>query len=236
MSRLAREWARLYGGSPGHACVLELARPAAWAPLAVVWQGVQADFGWPAPGIAVNGEDALQLWFSFADPVSPSEALAQLHGLCARYLPSVPAHRLGLIAEAVPPVVPREVRPGAQWAAFVAADLAPVFEETPWLDLPPPPEGQAELLAALRSISPEAMALARTQLQPAGDTPQTPEPADPLPGSADAPAPGWRLHTAPQGVSSDAVQAAETFLLQVMHNEALPWPIRLKAARTLLGH
>ena len=50
--------------------VLELARPAEWPPMARLWQGVQADLGWPAPAIVVNGVDGYQLWFSLAAPMA----------------------------------------------------------------------------------------------------------------------------------------------------------------------
>ena len=80
MNRLQRELHRLYGqkvaaiegplglgldavhpiDTPGpvRTMVLELARPANWAPLSAVWQGVQTDLDLPAPAIAVNGSDA----------------------------------------------------------------------------------------------------------------------------------------------------------------------------------
>ena len=65
MSRLPQEWQRLYAVSAPstgdtasplladaqgrvRAAVVELARPADWAALSAVWQGVQADLGLPA--------------------------------------------------------------------------------------------------------------------------------------------------------------------------------------------
>ena len=43
---------------------LALASETGWAPLAALWQGVQAELDLPAPAIAVDGRGALQLWFS----------------------------------------------------------------------------------------------------------------------------------------------------------------------------
>ena len=88
MSRLQIEFRRLFlaatascagdaiQGSDGvdaegrvRALVIQLARPADWQPLAEVWMGVQTELGLPAPAIAVNGKDGMQLWFSVAAPV-----------------------------------------------------------------------------------------------------------------------------------------------------------------------
>ena len=65
---------------------LALARPADWEVLGRVWKGVQDELGWPAPGIAVSGTDACQLWFSLADPLPPAQAHALLERLRLRYL------------------------------------------------------------------------------------------------------------------------------------------------------
>ena len=104
MNRLMSEWNRLYL-LPGEALaaegidldaaqaglvdprgrvralVLELARPAAWEPLATVWRGVQADLELPAPAIAVSGVDGYQLWsavaFNTSNSGSSPDRLAQ---------------------------------------------------------------------------------------------------------------------------------------------------------------
>ena len=157
--RLRSERERLFGpGEEGQvrALVLALARPADWEVLGRVWKGVQDELGWPAPGIAVSGTDACQLWFSLADPLPPAQAHALLERLRLRYLAEVPAHRVELIpsadGERQVPRIPAALGEEA-WSAYVAPDLAPVFAETPWLDVPPRAEGQAELLSRLRSIS-----------------------------------------------------------------------------------
>ena len=160
--RLQAERDRLYRPEDDgrvRALVLSLARPADWAVLGRVWQGVQTDLGWPAPGIAVSGTDACQLWFSLADPVPAAEAHALLEYLRTRFLAEVPPHRVELLPSAdgmrqapVMPALQTDSPEGEVWSAYIAPDLAPVFAETPWLDIRPGSEGQAELLSRLSSI------------------------------------------------------------------------------------
>ena len=157
--RLQAERDRLYRAEDDgrvRALVLALARPADWAALGRVWQGVQTDLGWPAPGIAVSGTDACQLWFSLAEPVSAAEAHALLEHLRTRYLADIPPHRIELLPSLdgarSAPVIPTLQADGEVWSAYIAPDLAPVFAETPWLDIRPGSEGQAELLSRLASI------------------------------------------------------------------------------------
>lgn len=221
MNRLAREYQRLYatatpatpadGAHEARALVLEVARPAQWQPLAAVWQGVQADLGLPAPAIAANGRDGLQLWFSLAEPVARDMALAWLDGLRQRYMAGVPPHRVALMPA---PAQAPTAAAGGPWPAFVAADLAPVFEDSPWLDLPPSDDGQADLLSRLASISPAAWAAAQ-----------------PL---AQAPRGQLSSQAAPPAAAPHA-QAAQ-FLLQVMHDSGAPLALRVDAAKALLPY
>ena len=226
-ARLLAERERLYGaGAPGgvRALVLALARPADWAVLGQVWQGVQTELGWPAPGIAVSGTDACQLWFSLAEPVTPAEAHALLERLRLRYLADVPAHRVELLPSAdgrrLAPVVPspypdREGGGGEVWSAYVAPDLAPVFAETPWLDIPPRAEGQAELLSRLRPISAAEGAVLRSE-------------AAAVPSSA-------AIAPAPATSTTGAFADPRAFLLQVMNDERVEMGLRIEAAKALLG-
>ena len=158
------------------ALVIELARPAEWQPLADVWMGVQTELGLPAPAIAVNGDDGMQLWFSVAAPLDVTRAQAFLTGLRLRYLAAVKPDRVGLMAGADSALAACATalsgsagashEANGRWPAFVAPDLAPIFAETPWLDLPPGDEGQARVLAGLESIKP---ALFEAALSPTGD-------------------------------------------------------------------
>lgn len=229
-SRLQAERARLHPAPAAGATrtlVLELARPADWNVLAAVWQGVQADLALPAPAIAVSGSDGLQLWFSLQQPVDGARAVAFLAGLRARYLPGVAPARVRSLPPADGgawqlPEVPALQAGGENWSAFIAPDLAPLFSDTPWLDVQPSPEGQADLLAGLRPIPPAAFDAALQALQQAlkpaaaDDTPQTAGPA-----------------MAPSAPGADLDPRA--FLQRVLNDESAPLVLRVEAAKALLG-
>ncbi len=236
MSRLAREYQRLFllSGTPAsgagesvRALVLEVSRPAGWQPLGAVWQGVQADLGLPAPAIAVNGIDGLQLWFSLAAAVDAVQGRALLEGLRLQYMADVPPHRVAMQATPVPVPIPQPVGVEGQWSAFVAGDLAPLFEESPWLDLPPSEDGQAELLSRVVSIEPAAFLFALQLLQ----------------GLRDARAEVALVEARPAGRSTAhpaafaaAHPAAAQFLLAVMQDEAVPLALRVEAAKALMPY
>jgi hypothetical protein len=195
MNRLPSELRRLYvpqpdadqGRAPEELClidsggrvramVLELARPADWAALSKLWQGVQADLELPAPAIAVSGQDGFQLWFSLAEPVPAARAMVFLESLRVRYLGDIKAQRVALmpVADAASTLqarhaklVPAQQANSGHWSAFVAPDLAPVFNDEPWLDIPPSPEGQSELLSRLKSIPLADFRRALERLMPA---------------------------------------------------------------------
>ena len=245
MNRLRQELQRLYGPQADarlgldldasgwvdaqgrvRAMVLELARPADWDPLSAVWGGVQADLALPAPAIAVNGIDGYQLWFSLLQPVPAPQAGAFLDALRRRYLGDIAPIRVAMLpaldaTSARPPLHARPV-PALQadstlWSAFVAPDLASMFADEPWLDAPPNPEGQAKLLASLKSISPVEFEQALQRLRSAA------------------------VPVAP-GLAADAVaQVAASldpkrFLLDVMNNESLDLALRIEAAKALLPY
>lgn len=221
-ARLPREFQRLYAVAAGavpdlvRGLVLEVAQPAQWQPMAAVWQGVQADLDLPAPGIAVNGVDGLQLWFSLLEPVPAAQGLAFLDRLRQRYMAALPPGRVRARAEAnctLPPTPP-----DGPWPAFVAADLAPLFEDTPWLDVRPGDEGQADLLSRLASIKPAAWAAAVQRLQPPkGPAPDLPQ-------------------TAPVAPAGPAHPQALQFLLAVMTDATAPLAVRVEAAKALLPY
>jgi hypothetical protein len=243
MNRLQLELDRLYGlganateglaaddphvsrQSGIRALVLALARPAGWEQLAGVWKGVQSDLDLPAPAIAVSGADGLQVWFSFASPISSSAADRFLRGLRARYLSGVSATQVRLITEPaeLPPAPPVEIGTD-RWSAFVTPDLASVFSETPWLDIPPNDEGQATLLRGLEPIRQAAFDAALDRL-----------------GAVDAAEPGAAPVSGPRGAapvrtSEQADTDPARFLTSVMNDETAPLAVRVEAAKALLGH
>jgi len=242
MTRLPSELRRLYlppdaSSSPDtglidaqgrvRAMALCLARPAEWDAVSRVWQAVQSELALPAPAIAVSGSDGYQLWFSLAQAVPVAEAHAFLRALCDRYLRDIAPTRLDLLpalgtgspspAWPVDALPVRLVQPG-QWSAFVAPDLAPIFAETPWLDIPPSPEGQADLLSRLHSIQPQEWQAAQALLHTA--------PVAPTPAGPDSPRP------APASSGLDP----HGFLLEVMNDTTVALALRIDVAKAQLPY
>lgn len=247
MSRLLSELRRLYGLDAGPASattptlidaegrtrtlVIELARPADWGALARLWEGLQADLDWPAPSIAINGRDGFQLWVSLAEPVTAAQAGALLAALVARYLADVPAQRVAQwpgraesgVAWRHVDMVPRE-HPGGQWSAFVSPGLAPVFADTPWLDIPPGEDGQADLLSGLKSVGGEQLREAVASL--GGERRED--------AAAQAVQPAGSPDRAP--AASGPQSEPHRFLLQVMNDERVDMALRIEAAKALLPY
>lgn len=225
MSRLTTEFQRLYAAGPdglARALVLDVGRPSDWELLGAVWRSVQLDLSLPAPGIVIAGENSYQLWFSLQQGCSADEAMRFFDGLRARYLSDLAAPRIRCLT--TPPQVPAQVKED-QWSAFVAPDLAPVFVEATWLDIPPGAEGQADLLKGLKSISPSEWATALGQL--------TSEPQDLAPAvvASTATAPIAAPSFAPATTFTDP----RAFLMQVMNDAAVPMALRIEAAKALLS-
>ncbi len=243
---------------PVRALMLALARPADWSRLGAVWRAVQNDLSWPAPAIAVSGDDGIQLWFSTQDPVPAADAHALLVALVARHLGGLPASRLtlrpapvaametgapteassGLTFHAALPSV-AEVRP-EQWSAFIAPDLAPIFADTPWLDLPPGDDNQADVLQPLRSIGPAQWADALAQL--AVDRPPLALSAAANRPVAESSAPtASSASSAPPASPAAALQSLpptddpRVFLRRVMNDDTVPMTLRIEAAKALLA-
>lgn len=240
MSRLPAEHRRLFAAGPSgqlpaadlavRALVLAIHSPADWAALAPLWRGVQADFDWPEPAIAVNGTDAFELWFALADPLPRADAAQLLAQLQRRYLADVRADRLrawpAADASAGPPVCPPFAAGPERWAAFVTADLPAVFGDDPALDFEPGADAQADLLARLRPITATPLRRARAALAPADKPapPATPAPAV-KPGTAFA---------APTASFTGRHDDPRAFLLSVMNDPTAPLALRIEAAKGLL--
>ncbi len=227
------------------ALVLELARPADWAALAKVWRGVQVDLDLPAPAIAVSGTDGYQLWFSLAEPVSTAQAMGFLEALRRFYLGDIQTHRVAMrpMLDAASPQHIRHAQwvPAAQpdtgmWSAFVAADLAALFMETPWLDLAPNPDGQAQLLAGLNSMHGADFQRAIDQLSPARRTADAQPAMDStalLAGDAAlAPTHPAPTHPAPAATWLEP----KLFLQSVMIDDRVALALRIEAAKALLPY
>lgn len=227
MNRLQSELNRLYrlqpqadAGDSVRAMVLELTRPPSWEPLSNVWRGVQAELELPAPAIAVSGTDGLQLWFSLAEPVAAGRAQTFLDRVRQRFLPEIDPSRVRLMLQA--PQVPAEQGQSGNWSAFVAPDLAPVFDDAPWLDIAPNDEGQASLLSVIEVVKPAVFEAAMRKLDAVEQAPVASRLDDRRPPP----------HA--EAVSCDA--QARQFLRQVMHDETVALALRIEAAKALLQH
>ncbi len=218
--------------------VLELKAPPSWEQLAPVWQGVQAELEMPAPAIAVSGTDGLQLWFSLAEPIAVAQAHAFLERLRLRYLPDVKPARVRLLpaagASALHPEQHAALVPALQatgdWSAFIAQDLAPVFAETPWLDIEPGEDGQAALLQVL-AVTPQAVFEAAWEHlgSVVGTSQATAAPASEQ--TVVASAEGASSNTR---ASSSAHHDAQQFLLRIMNDDTVALGVRIDAAKALL--
>lgn len=288
MSRYSTEFDRLYAppaagsepSGPGgaeligpdglvRALVLDVGRPVEWPLVASLWRTVQEDLDLPAPGLAISGEQSFQLWWSLAEAVPAHEGERFLQALQRRFLPAVKPARVRTFptrTDADPGWtharrVPEQVMPD-QWSAFVAPGLAPVFEETPWVDFPPNEEGQAELLSGLRCVTPEQWGEAweRLGIPAAGgdvviqagahvlaDRPANALSNVPVDSAADSPAtipvdsPADRAEPVANPAAAPALVTQSfndprRFLLHVMNDSAVPLPLRIEAAKALLPY
>lgn len=259
MSTLQAELDRLYlargrniqhphGAEPGliapdgtvRAMVLELARPADWTLLSIVWRGVQTDLELPAPAIAVSGIDGYQLWFSLAEPASVAQARAFLEFLRLRYLSLVAPGRLGMMpaVDAATPgkvhhamLVPALQPATGRWSAFIAPDLAAIFSEEPWLDLPPNPDAQAKVLSRLQCIKPAVFQAILEHLSPVV-RPET----SPMTSAAAE----WGGTQANQEIKASDLHGnspdPKSFLLGVMNDKTVELHLRIEAAKALLPY
>jgi hypothetical protein len=221
------------------ALVMELRRAPDWEVLARVWQGVQTELELPAPAIAVSGTDAMQLWFSLAEPVTPVQAHAFLQALRQRFLPDVDARRLQLLP-AQPPLRHAALVPALQhsgnWSAFVARDLAPVFGDTPWLDIAPNEEGQASLLRGM-AVTPRVAFESALQVLgvpgPAEGTEAKVVDEGPVPAAL---ASALDVSAPAQPQALDAGGDPARFLRRVMDDDTVALALRIEAAKALLQH
>jgi hypothetical protein len=253
MSSLQSELDRLYrprreGAESGliapdgrvRALVLALARPADWTLLSTLWRGVQNDLNLPAPAIAVSGIDAYQLWFSLEEPVSVAQAQGFLNPLRSRYLSMVAPERLSMwpsVGGSSPgqilhaPSVPALYQATGRWSAYVAPDLAAIFSEEPWLDLPPSPEAQAKVLAHVGCIKPALFEAALERLsRDLGAEASVLTPANEEPRTCQS----SRISTAPS--SHENRLEPKEFLLGVMNDKGTELHLRIEAAKALLPY
>lgn len=239
MNRLSTELKRLYlpreldSSGLVRAMVIELRRPEGWNSAALLWQGVQDEIGLPAPAIAVNGLDGYQLWFSLEQPVSLTQAAEFLELLRQRFLGEIDPRHVGLLPASDAAgqarharLVPFELAGTNRWSAFVSPDLASLFSDEPWLDLPPGADAQADLLLRLKWIAPETFRLALERLS----RPHLQEAAG-MPSAAAVPDMTERRDAA---ATTGTYHDPRQFLLDVMNDGRVEMQLRIAAATALL--
>ena len=219
--------------------VLGIAAPADWNALSVVWRGVQTDWDWPAPAIAINGVDAFELWLPLQQAVPLADARHVMQTLCQRYLGDVVPSRWRLWPAlddglAVPPqATPQQQAATGRWSAFVAPDLTAVFGDEPALDMPAGDEAQADVLARIRCIAPDDWR--RVLPSPIQPLPPALRPSHALatntPHGLAVPA---SVPTSMQAHGPVAHDDPRRFLLNVMNDPTVDLALRVEAAKALV--
>ena len=143
-----------------------------WERLCTVANGLQADFGFPAPAVSVASTGGFMLWLSLAAPVPVADARRFVAGL-GRLWPDTlpPADTIGVPVE-LPPCANTAT---GTWAAFIHPGMGASFADESGLDMAPPAAGQVAFLEGLDSIAPAQFGAALARLE----TPATPVAAPP---------------------------------------------------------
>lgn len=214
------------------ALVVEFEDSADWQHAAGLYQAVQDELGLPAPALSVSGQPGYALWFSLAEAVPVAQAGVFLTALRSRYLADLAASRVGLrpavdtIARVT--LAPSRHPASGKWAAFIDPSLGIMFIDEPWLEMAPNQDKQAELLAAIKSISAAEFQAAFSVLHSA--SPTDPAPADAGPAS---PGVGATRRRSSLSVGSN-YRDPQSFLLAVMNDASASARHRIAAAKALL--
>jgi len=158
-----------------------------WDRLCSVANGLQAEFGFPAPAVSVASRGGYVLWLSLAQAVPPAQAQRFLDGLGRLWPDALPSAAAGTAVE-LPPCLDTAT---GKWAAFIHPGMGASFADESGLDMAPPLHGQVAFLDGLDSIPADAFQAALDRLAPAPAVPATPvgQPAatlspPPQPGTA----------------------------------------------------
>lgn len=223
------------------ALVIEVRLPADWKVLSTVWYGVQTELDWPAPAIAVSGTDGIQLWCSLAEPVDLTQATDLLSKLKFRFLQSVSTERIRMFPSGnnageagnwQPTQAPTLQESSGNWSAFVSQDLAAIFFDEPWLDLPPNPDQQADLLSKLRPIKAHQIQTALKTLNPLQETEEKMQTAK---FEYKSTSPGTEIEPDSKG-NTTLTRTPKDFLFWAMNNPQNSLKDRIEAAKALLPY
>jgi len=134
-----------------------------WDRLCSVANGLQAEFGFPAPAVSVASRGGYMLWLSLARAVPLAQAQRFLDGLGRLWPDALPAAAVGTAVE-LPPCLDTAT---GKWAAFIHPGMGASFADESGLDMAPPLAGQVAFLDGLDSIAAEAFQAALDRLAPA---------------------------------------------------------------------
>lgn len=210
------------------ALVVEFEKAADWQHAARLYQAVQDELGWPAPALSISGHQGYAIWLSLADALPVAQAAAFLAALRNSYLADLPANRLGLRPAVGTParvmLAPGRHPASGSWAAFIDPSLGGMFIDEPWLEMAPNQDKQADLLAAIKSISAAEFQAALSVLQSAS-------PIDPAPAEVEA---GVAVRRRSSLKVGGDYRDPQSFLLAVMNDTSASARHRIAAAKALL--
>lgn len=150
-----------------------------WTRLCELAHALQAQYGFPAPGVSISAASGFRLWLSLAAPVPVAQVQRFLEGLRDSAFPDLAiAPDAATRPAELPPC--RDAESG-RWAAFIHPGMGASFIDEPGLEMAPPPLAQAAFLEQLESIGLDQLDAALAALQPAPAA--APKPA-PLPPAA----------------------------------------------------
>ncbi len=224
------------------ALVIEFARSSHWPQAAALCQALTEELELPAPAVAVGGPAGYQLWLSLAEPQPVAVVQDFLQALVQKYLADVPAAARRCYPDDGDdcPRLPPARLANEGWSAFIDPTMGAMFADETWLPMAPNADKQADMLAALKSISTTDFQRALAQLQAesaaaVANEPLAEPPAQPItkPFST-APAATAASLAAPSLGSQ--FSDPRDFLLAVMNDAGASTEQRIEAAKALLPY
>jgi hypothetical protein len=144
-----------------------------WERLCAVANGLQADFGFPAPAVSVASAGGYVLWLSLEAAVPVAEARRFVAGLDRAWPGTPPAADTVAMPVELPPCLDGAT---GHWAAFIHPGMGASFADESGLDMAPPAAGQVAFLEGLQGIGADRFqaALARLGLATPAPAPAVP--------------------------------------------------------------
>jgi hypothetical protein len=154
-----------------------------WERLCTVANGLQADFGFPAPAVSVASAGGYVLWLSLEAPVPVAEARRFVAGLDRLWPDTLPSVDTVDMSVELPPCLNGAT---GHWAAFIHPGMGASFADESGLDMAPPAAGQVAFLEGLQGIAADQFRAALDRLvPPARPAPVTPAAAPSAPARGD---------------------------------------------------